>query len=156
MTAQDVLARGDSITDGVADEVVVIGGGMVGCETAHFLAEAGKKVTIVEALKRLAADMSPMVRRRLMDGLRECGVAMVTKVTCREITESGVTVTTAEGKTESYNAGTVIVAVGYRPDDVLAAALEDKVAEVVRIGDAAQPGRIREAIDAGHRAGLAL
>jgi 2,4-dienoyl-CoA reductase-like NADH-dependent reductase (Old Yellow Enzyme family)/thioredoxin reductase len=151
VTAQDVLSGRK-----VADQVVIIGGGMVGCETAHFLAEAGKSVTVIETLERMAADMSPMVRRRLMDGLRGRGVALVTEVTCQEITESGVAVTTAEGKTESSSAGTVIMAVGYRPDNGLAAALEGKVAEVVCIGDAAQPGRIREAIDAGYRAGLGL
>ncbi len=151
VAAHEVLAGRE-----VADQVVIIGGGMVGCETAHFLAEAGKKVTVVETLKRMAADMSPMVRRRLMDGLRERGVAMAAEVTCQEITESGVTVTTAEGKIESFTAGTIVIAVGYRPDDELAAALEDEVPEIVRIGDAVQPGRIREAIDTGYRVGLAL
>ncbi len=151
VAAHEVLAGRE-----VAEQVVIIGGGMVGCETAHFLAEAGKKVTVVETLKRMAADMSPMVRRRLMDGLRERGVVMAAEVTCQEITESGVTVTTAEGKTESFTAGTIVIAIGYRPDDELAAALEGEVPEIVRIGDAAQPGRIREAIDAGYRVGLAL
>ncbi|NIR67427.1 MAG: FAD-dependent oxidoreductase, partial [candidate division Zixibacteria bacterium] len=66
VTAQDVLFG--KVT--VGQNVVVIGGGMVGCETAYYLAERGSKVTIIEIQKRMATDMGLMVRRRLMDGLR--------------------------------------------------------------------------------------
>ncbi len=54
-TAQDIL-NGKKKT---GQEVVVIGGGLVGCETGHYLAEKGKKVTIIEMLKRMAAEMGP-------------------------------------------------------------------------------------------------
>ena len=55
VTAQDVLC-GKKQT---GQNVVVIGGGLVGCETGHYLAEKGKKITIVEMLKRMAAEMGP-------------------------------------------------------------------------------------------------
>ena len=73
IAAQDVLAGRET-----GQNVVIIGGGMVGCETGHHLADKGKQVTIVEILKRMANDVSPMVRRRLLDGLRAKQVAMIT------------------------------------------------------------------------------
>ena len=151
-TAQDVLSGRAT----AGQNVVIIGGGMVGCETGHFLAEQGKTVTIIEMLKRMAADVSPMVRRRLMDGLREKNVSLHTQVTCEEIHDDAVTVTTAEGEKQTISADSVVIAVGYRPNDELSRALEDKVPEILRIGDSAEPRRIREAIDDVYRTGLSL
>jgi len=151
-TAQDVLSG--KVEAG--QNVVIIGGGMVGCETGHYLADKGKKVTIIEVLKRMAADMAPMARRRLMDGLRGRQVTMLTSATCEEIAEGSVTVTTSEGNRETIPADIVILAVGYRANDDLFKALEGKVSEVFCIGDASQPQRIREAVNDGYRTGLSL
>ena len=151
MAAQDALADRD-----VGQNVVIIGGGMVGCETGHFLADKGKQVTIVELLKRMANDVSPMVRRRLLDGLRSKQVAMITSSNCEEITEDGVLVTTGEGERQRIPADSVILAVGYKPNDTLFREIEGKLAGVYCIGDAVSPQRIREAINAGYRAGLSL
>jgi NADPH-dependent 2,4-dienoyl-CoA reductase/sulfur reductase-like enzyme len=136
--------------------VVIIGGGMVGCETGHYLAEQGKMVTIIEILGRMASDMSPMVRRRLMDGLRSKRVTMLTSATGEEIREDSVQVTTAEGKKETIPADTVIIAVGYKTNDRLYKALEGKVPEIYCIGDSSQPRRILEAVSEGYQTGLAL
>ena len=150
--AQDALAG--KVT--VGQNVVVIGGGMVGCETGHFLAEQGKTVTIIEILKRIAADVSPMVRRRLLDGLRGKSVALLTEVTCEAIGSDAVVVAADEGEKRTIPADSVVVAVGYQPNDGLYRALEGKVAEIHCIGDSAQPQRIREAISDGYRTGLSL
>ncbi len=150
VTAQDVLSGRE-----VGQNVVIIGGGMVGCETGHFLAEKGKHVTIVEMLKRMANDMSPMVRRRLLDGLRAKQVVMITSTTCEEITENGVVITTEEKK-EEIPADSIVLAVGYQPNNALYQTLEGRVPEVYCIGDAASPQRIREAINDGYRMGLSM
>ena len=140
----------------VGRNVVIIGGGTVGCETAHFLAEKGKKVTVIEMLKRMAADMLPMVRSRRMSGLREKQVAMLTGTTCEGITEGGVIVTAGDGQKQTLQADTVILAVGYRANNALSKALEGKVSEVYCIGDSSQPRRIMDAINDGYRVGLSL
>jgi 2,4-dienoyl-CoA reductase-like NADH-dependent reductase (Old Yellow Enzyme family)/thioredoxin reductase len=150
VTAQDVLSGRE-----VGQNVVIIGGGMVGCETGHFLAEKGKHVTIVEMLKRMANDMSPMVRRRLLDGLRAKQVVMITGSVCEAITENGVVITTEEKK-EEIPADSIVVAVGYQPNNTLYQALEGRVPEVYCIGDAARPQRIREAINDGYKVGLSM
>jgi 2-enoate reductase len=152
VTAQEVLAGKKEVGPNVA----IIGGGMVGCETGHYLAERGKRVVIIEALARIATDMGPMVRRRLLDGLRGNQVAMLTGTTCEEITEEGVIVTTGEGKKESIQADTVILAVGYKKNDDLYKMLEGTVPEVYCLGDSAEPRRIMEAIDDGYRVGTSL
>jgi 2-enoate reductase len=151
IAAQDVLAGRE-----VGQNVVIIGGGMVGCETGHYLANTGKHVTIIEILKRMANDVSPMVRRRLLDGLREKQVAMITSANCEEIVENSVLVTTGEEERQKIPADSVILAVGYKPNNVLLRAIEGRFSNVYCIGDAVSPQRIREAISAGYRAGLFL
>ncbi len=152
VAAQDVLS-GKAKT---GQNVVIIGGGMVGCETGHYLAEQGKTVTIIEILKRMANDMFPMTRRRLMDSLRSKKVTLLTSATCEEMKEGSVQVTTAEGKKETILADTVIIAVGYKADNSLYKALEGKIPEIYCIGNSAQPRRILDATSEGYRVGLAL
>jgi len=136
--------------------VVIIGGGMVGCETGHYLVEQGKTVTIIEILKRMANDMFFMARRRLMNGLRSKKVTLLTSATCEEIKEGSVQVTTAEGKRETIPADTVIIAVGYKANDHLYKALEGEVPEIYCIGNSSEPRRILEATNEGYRTGLAI
>jgi len=152
VTAQDVLSGKAR----AGQNVVIIGGGMVGCETGHHLAEQGKTVTIIEILKRMASDMFFMARRRLMDGLRGKKVTLLASATCEKIKEGGVQVTTAEGKKVTIPADTVIIAVGYKANDRLYKALEGKVPEIYCIGNSAKPRKILEANSEGYQAGLAL
>jgi pyruvate/2-oxoglutarate dehydrogenase complex dihydrolipoamide dehydrogenase (E3) component len=152
VTVQDVLSGKAK----AGQNVVIIGGGMVGCETGRYLAEQGKKVTIIEVLGRMASDMFLMVRRRLMDGLRSKKVTLLASTTCEEIREGSVLVTTAEGKKETIPADTIIIAVGYKADDRLYKALEGKVPEIYCIGNSSKPRRILEATSEGYRTGLAL
>jgi 2,4-dienoyl-CoA reductase-like NADH-dependent reductase (Old Yellow Enzyme family)/thioredoxin reductase len=152
VTAQDVLSGKAK----AGQNVVIIGGGMVGCETGHYLAEQGKTVTIIEILRRIASDMFPMARRRLFDGLRSKKVTLRTSSTCEEISEDSVRITTAEGKKETIRADTVIIAVGYKVNDRLYKTLEGKVPEIYCIGDSSEPRRILEAVNEGYRTGLAL
>ncbi len=152
VTAQDVLSGKAK----AGQNVVIIGGGMVGCETGHYLAGQGKKVTIIEVLSRMASDMFFMTRRRLMDGLRSKKVTLLASATCEEIKEGSVLVNTAEGKKETIPADTVIIAVGYEANDRLYKALEGKVSEIYCIGNSSKPRRILEAVNEGYLTGLAL
>jgi len=152
VTARDVLTGRKK----TGQNVVIIGGGMVGCETGRYLAEGGKKVTIIEVLGRMASDMFPMVRKRLMDGLRSKNVALLVSTKCEEITEDGVRVTTAEGREETIAADTVVIAVGYKANDELFKALQDSVAEIYCIGDSSRPRRILDAVSEGYLTGLTL
>jgi 2,4-dienoyl-CoA reductase-like NADH-dependent reductase (Old Yellow Enzyme family)/thioredoxin reductase len=151
-TAQDVLSG--KVEAG--QNCVIIGGGLVGCETGHLLAVKGKTVVIVEMLKHMAGEIGPMARRRLMDGLRAHQVAMLTEATCREITDQGVEITTADGRKQTLPADTVILAAGYAKNDALLTALAGKVQDIRMVGDAAEPHGFMEAVRDGYLAGLAL
>jgi len=152
VTAQDVLS-GEAKAE---QNVVIIGGGMVGCETGHYLVEQGKTVTIIEILKRMANDVFFMSRRRLIGGLRGKKVTLLTGATCEEIKEGSVQVTTAEGKQETIPADTVVIAVGYKANDHLYKELEGKVPEIYCIGNSSEPRRILEATSEGYRTGFVL
>ena len=152
VTAQDVLSGKVS----VGQNVVIIGGGMVGCETGHYLAVQGKTVAIIEILKRMANDVFPMARRRLMDGLRSKNVTLLTSATCEEIRGGKVYVTTADGKKQTLLADTIIIAVGYKANNGLYKSLEGKVSEIYCIGNSSEPRRILEATGEGYRIGLNL
>ena len=149
-TAQRILAG-----QAVGQKVVVIGGGMVGCETAHFLYGKNRDIAIVEMQKRLAGDMSPMVRKRLMDGLSENHVNTLKKTTCLAIKDKCVRVKTEQGEETEIPADTVVLAAGYQSNDTLFSALKDREG-VYNIGDSANPQRIREAIHAGYQTALSL
>lgn len=151
-TAQDVLSG--KVEPG--ESVVIIGGGMVGCETGYYLAEKGIKVTIIEMLNRMANDMFFMTRRRLLDGLRGRGVTLLTGAVCEGICGDDVGVTTAEGEKRVVHADTVVIAVGYKADQSLCKALRGMVPELHCIGDASEPRRILDAVNEGFRTGLAL
>jgi 2-enoate reductase len=152
VTAQDVLSGKVK----VGQNVVIIGGGMVGCETGHYLVEQGKTVTITEILKRMAHDMFFMARHRLMDALRGKKVALLTSATCEEIGEGSVLMTTPDGERKTVPADTVIVAAGYTADDRLYKTLGGKVPEIHCIGNSAKPRKILEATSEGYQTGLAL
>ncbi|MFC2058544.1 FAD-dependent oxidoreductase [Chloroflexota bacterium] len=137
------------------DRVVVIGGGMVGCETAEFLAAAGKKVTILEMLEQIANDVERTVRWVLMQRLRKAKIRMETNCKVEEITGEGVNVT-RDGKVNFFEADTVILACGMVSKQELAQELAGKVKELHIIGDSAQPGKIAQATESGFRTAYAL
>jgi len=146
VTAHDVLTGKAS----VKERVVVVGGGMVGAETAEFLAEKGKKMTILEMLRRIGMDMVPMAILMLYKRLKKLGVDMITNAKVEEITEDGV-VYEKDGEKQTVEADSVVLAAGSKPNISLMKALEDKVAEIYAIGNAKEPGNVLAAIHEGSR-----
>ncbi|MDO9333056.1 MAG: FAD-dependent oxidoreductase, partial [Dehalococcoidales bacterium] len=149
LTAQDVLSG--KVKTG--QNVVILGGGQVGCETGYYLANMGKKVVIVEILLHMAEGMGPMARRRLMEGLRDKQVTILTNTKCEEVKSGSVTVSSSAGQRSVFPMDTVIVAVGYRANDDLFKTLQG---ELYRIGDSSEPRGIREAMNEGYHTGLSL
>lgn len=146
VTANDVLA-GKAL---VRERVVVVGGGMVGAETAEFLAEKGKNVTILEMLGRIGLDMVPEVIMLLYQRLKKLGVAMITNAKVEEIIEDGV-VYEKDGEKQTVEADSVVLAMGSKPDISLMKNLKGKVSERYTIGNAKEPGNVLEAIHEGSR-----
>ena len=137
------------------EKVVIIGGGMVGCETAEFLASKGKKVTIVELLSRIARDIGITNRRAMRERIQEAGIAVLTSAETQGISETEITVE-VEGKMQTIEADTVVISVGFKPNSNLTESLEGKVPVLNTIGDSKEPGKILGAIHDGWRIGCGI
>ncbi len=140
--------------------IFVLGGGMVGCETADFLATRGDNpivgrvaVTIVTSKKEVGLDMVPEIRTLLMQRLWEKGVTISNSSIVKEILDDGVLIE-KDGKEEAiHGADMIILARGVQSVDKLSQKIKDKVAEVHVIGDAREPREALEAIADGNKAG---
>jgi len=145
--AQDVLE--ETVNSG--DTVIVAGGGTVGSETAEFLAEKGKQVTIVEMLDDIATDMEAITRSLLLARVREKGVRVLTSRRVREVTPKGLVVVDKEENEEELLADMLVLAIGSQPNRELLEKLSEKVAEVYAVGDCVMPRKIMNAVyEAAH------
>jgi 2,4-dienoyl-CoA reductase-like NADH-dependent reductase (Old Yellow Enzyme family)/thioredoxin reductase len=139
----------------VGGRVVVIGGGVVGMETAELLSEQGKKVVMVVRSK-LGRGMVRMVYHILRGKLEKAGVEILTKTRTLGIESSGVRVMLPGGEERRIEAETLVLATGSRGNRMLLDGLEDVVPEVHVIGDALKPRNIMTAIYQGAMVGRAL
>ncbi|MBA7634825.1 Cinnamate reductase [subsurface metagenome] len=131
--------------------VVVVGGGLIGCETALYLAQKGKKLTIIEMLDGVMLDMYSANRMHLLKLLADADVNILTETKCLEITDNGITIADKYGKRSTLEADTVVLAVGLKSTEGLLEALKDKIPEVYAIGDCVEPRKVINAIWEGFR-----
>ena len=137
-------------------KVVVLGGRLIGAETAEYLASKGNEVTIVEESAVIARDaLKEIISNYLRLSLRLLGVNMLTNTVCEEITKSGVTVN-RKGERSSIEADTVVLALGNKADNGLANELKKLDIELHVVGDCAGVGKMVKAIKDGFQAGQAL
>ena len=151
----NVVQAGD-ILEGkakVGDKVAIIGGELVGCETAEFLADRGKQVTVMRRGPEMATGVGPNTRDFFLSRLLAKGVTLLREVKYRGVGSEGVAITTRDGEERTIEADTVVLAAGSVPDTTLYDAIKDKIAEVYRIGDCVEPRTIRDAISEGFRTG---
>jgi len=149
--AEEVLAGLKS----VSGSVLVVGGGVVGCETAEFLLEQGKgvtQVTVLEMLDRMANDMSPTYRPFFLARLKKTGIKMITGARVEEITEKGVRVSQADGTTW-IEGNAVVLAGGSTANRQLVQELKGIVPEVHEAGDCISPRMVKEAMEEGFLVG---
>lgn len=145
----------------VGKSVVVIGGGLVGCELADFLAERGRSVVVLEEGPVLAVEMAHPRRWRVLHELREAGVRLVSDATPLEIGPDFVRFRAPEAPgeeslEEQIPADTVVLATGLADDPSTASAFERTADRVLRIGDIGGVGYIEGAIRDGFEAALDL
>lgn len=133
----------------VGQRVLVIGGGMVGLETAERLAQLGKTVELI-ARSELATDFSLFNRSALLHNVAMAGVITHTHANVEEITPLGVKVKIG-GESRLFDVDTIVLAIGSDTDDSLVNSLREAVQEIHVIGDANGHARFREAIEEGHR-----
>jgi pyruvate/2-oxoglutarate dehydrogenase complex dihydrolipoamide dehydrogenase (E3) component len=146
VTALDVLNG-----VGVGDRVIVCGGGLVGCETAWYLAEQNKRVTIVEMLDEIGMDMEARSKMAILRKLGENKVDVMCNMRVEKIIPGeGIVGIDGRLNEREIKGDTVVLAMGFDPNRSLYD-LGEKPYEVYLIGDAKKPRRIMDAIrEANH------
>ena len=154
----NALCVDDILSDGteIGQKVLVVGGGGAGAETADFLSDMGKEVTLVELLEIIAADLVTHMQHYLGQRLKDKGVTILTSTRVLEIGEGYAMVEDASGVRRLNGFDTIVVAVGSTPNNSIYCNLEGKVPELYLIGDAKEPRKIIEAIIEGFDLALAI
>jgi 2,4-dienoyl-CoA reductase (NADPH2) len=160
------------------ENVVIVGGGSVGLETAIHLARKGtisphqlyflslhqaespeflrdlmvkgiKNITVIEMAPRIGQDIGPSTRWVILKELAMRDVKLVTRAKMKDISPGQIVYTDAEGNDVTLPADSVVLAMGSRPDNALAQELEGSGVEVRVIGDSRKVGQVGSAIEDG-------
>ncbi len=142
----------------LGETAIVIGGGQVGLETADFLAEMGKKVTILEMMPEVGIDIPPRNKMFLMKRLLGENVRVLTNREVKEV--CGRTVRASYfSRLEEYSGDEIVLAVGSNPDRALLGEIEAIIPGLegfYMIGDCIEPRKALEAIQEGFRIGMEI
>lgn len=154
VTAQDMLEGKASM----GRRVLVVGGGMVGCEAAEFLAERGHEVGIIEMKDVIASDVTPENRRYMFENFENHHVLLMPGAKVGQFYTDGVDYTLADGTTGSLRGyDNIVLAMGSRSNAALKEAAEAVASQVFVIGEAARaPGNAVLATGDALNAALAI
>ena len=139
------VAQAEANPDALGERVVILGGGLVGCETGIHLGMKGKQVTIVEMRDTLAADVNMFHGMALGQELNKY-VTAVTGGTGTAVTDEGLVYTDREGQEHLLPADAVLCAVGMRACTDVMEELWNVVDEQYVIGDCVRPAQVTQAI----------
>ena len=132
----------------LGSKIVVIGGGMVGCETADWIAQNGKQVVIVEQLAQVASDVESRTRKMLLARLESHNVEIICNAKAESFGKDKIVCSQLGVQFEIEGVDNIVLALGYRANGVMP---QTPSAKVHRIGDCVEP---RKAIAAIHEAFL--
>lgn len=135
-------------TANTGPRVVVVGGGLTGCEAALELAREGRQVTVVDMVTEdeIAIDAKAMNRFTLLDLLAEAGVRIIPEVKVEEVRADAVRLTDKQWKQTEIPADTVVIAVGCAACSSTVAALTGIVRDTYVIGDCRESRNLKEAV----------
>jgi len=137
-------------------KVLIVGGGMSGAETADFLGEHNRSVTIIDMLPEIAQDVEGMVRGFLMQRLEEHHVNMVTGAKVKEFYSDGVLYCKDGQDHELRGFDTIVLSMGVKSYNPLEEKFRSKVKELYVVGDALKACKANHATETGLSAALKL
>ena len=139
----------------VGQKVMVIGGGLVGCEMALDYAQDGKEVMVVETLPKIlsAGILSPIPNGQMIPDLFEHHHVTVLEKHRLSAVEDGKVILESDGQKKVLDADTVVIAVGFRPAPSMAQELQGCGAVVYEIGDGQKVSTILHAVWDGYEVG---
>jgi 2,4-dienoyl-CoA reductase (NADPH2) len=132
-------------------DVVVIGGGLHGCQTAEFLSKRGRNVTIVDTCSNEKIGeglLETFMKPWLLLWLDEHGVKIIPEVKYEEINSEGLIIV-KDGRKQTLMADTIITAMPMKPDTELIKKFRNTADEFYAIGDTKEPNYIVDAIEDG-------
>jgi NADPH-dependent 2,4-dienoyl-CoA reductase/sulfur reductase-like enzyme len=137
----------------VGGRVVMIGGGLIGCETGYWLSGTGHQVHVLELRDGLALDANDSHRRALLPRMEKT-MTWDCNATVTEITPTGVKFQDRDGQERFVEADTVLYAVGQRPNTQAADALRGACDWFVPVGDCVQARQVKQATYEGFCAAM--
>ncbi|WP_326839095.1 FAD-dependent oxidoreductase [Clostridium aromativorans] len=152
-TAEDVLYGNIHLPQG---PVVVCGGGEVGGETAEFISQTNRDVTILEMKPQILSDIVPPNRVVLVQRMVEQQIKIITNATVNSITENSISYKDVEGNKITIPATTVVSAFGYKAYNPLEDIAKSICDEVYVVGSAVKAGNALVATKEGYEAALKL
>ncbi|MCI8992979.1 MAG: FAD-dependent oxidoreductase [Eubacterium sp.] len=139
----------------IGKKVIMVGGGLVGCETGLHLAKTGHQVTVIDSLVRVAHESCGRYRNSLIAEMERSGVETIVKSKCLEITENTVVIEQEDKTVKTLQADTVVYALGMTARDTRY--LEDALdIPVCKVGDCERPAKVAEAVKTGFQAALQI
>lgn len=139
----------------VGKKVVVVGGGLVGTETALDLAENGHSVTLVELLPRIMKDVAVTDFLAYSERIAKTDMRILTDTRLEEVLDNGARISGPKGE-EVVEADTVILALGLKAEQGLYNELAAAGKEVYLAGDAVKAGKIFDAIHTAYRVAIRI
>ncbi len=131
----------------IGKSVIIIGGGEAGCDTALYLAQKGKEVTIIEMKDELAQEGSMTHRTELLLELEgEKGISSVTSAVCTEVKKGAVSYRSADGTITTIEANSIVLAAGLRAKTTAVDALQGSAPKVSAIGDCVKARTVENAV----------
>lgn len=152
MMATQVVERNHDI----GDKVIIIGGGLMGCEEALNLAQKGKKVTIIEMRSDVVIDGAYLYREALLIQMAKWPIEIITNAKCKAINHKGVIAATKDKEDIQYEGDTIIIATGLKSKADEVDALRNYDMEFYNIGDSLKPRKVLEAIRGGYDIGTTI
>lgn len=135
------------------NQIVVLGGGLVGCEVSEFLAERGKRITLIEKLENIGFGVDPRTLKLMLQRISKKGMAIHTNTEVLNIDQDKIFFKDKKGNEQVASFEAIVLAVGFLPDDHLMRSVQDLTLETYSIGDCVLPRGISEAIQEGNTIG---
>ena len=133
----------------LGQKVVVLGGGLVGCECSIYLNNLGKDVTVVEMKDDWATDAYWMHKNAMILELEKSTVEIKTGVTAKAVTDKGLVCETETGEVV-FEADSILVAAGMHADRLVADSFYNAADRVFQVGDCIKPGLVLDAVTTGY------
>lgn len=139
----------------IGKDIILVGGGVINCEVALYLAEKGKNVRIITRQYNIARDVDPNTQKAIQHQLQKYDVKVHFGLILEEITDDGIIVTDRHGERTSFGGDTIVFG-SMVSNSRLAQELKRRKIRFISIGDCVEPRRIYSAVHEGYMAARSI